>query len=388
MIQDMQRYIVIHYGEIALKGRNRQFFEKKLAKNIKSSLSTFGEISVSALHGRFIVELGDDWDMDAVRANLLKIFGIEYFAFAWSSSLDINQIGLDLLTLLKKNKFKTFRITTRRANKNFVLNSQQVSEQLGGLVMTKLKKKVDLHKPDLNCRIDIVGTFVFIYFDKIVCRGGLPVGVSDKLLCLISGGIDSPVAANLMQKRGSEIIFVNFDAYPATPKENQEKVKDLVKVLTEYQSGSKLYLVPFLTIQQEIIKKVPEDYRVIFYRRMMMRLARMICLKENVLGVVTGDSLGQVASQTVENIYAISEAINLPILRPLIGFNKEEIVIIAKQINTYDLSSQPFADCCSLYIPQHPTTQADLNLVLEAEKDWDFQNLLDQAINNFITYNF
>ncbi|MCX6745375.1 MAG: tRNA 4-thiouridine(8) synthase ThiI [Candidatus Parcubacteria bacterium] len=376
----MQKYLLIHYGEIALKGGNRQFFEKRLMENIQMALLEFGNVGLKHIQGRIIVKIEDKWDLDKVREKLLKVFGIEYFAMAWNSDLNLEKISQDLLVLLKEQKFKSFRITTRRANKEFALTSQQISEQLGELVMTKLKKKVNLHEPDINCRIDIFGKFAFIYFEKIICRGGLPVGVSGNLLCLISGGIDSPVAANLMQKRGANIVFVNFDAYPATPKENQEKVKDLAKVLAEYQNGSKLYLVPFLAIQQEVIKIVPEDYRVIFYRRMMLRIAKMIAQKENILALVTGDSLGQVASQTVENISAISQAIDLPIFRPLIGFNKEEIITIARQIETYELSAQPFADCCSLYVPQHPVTRADLNLIKDTEKNWNFQVLLAKTL--------
>jgi tRNA uracil 4-sulfurtransferase len=384
----MERYLLIHYGEIALKGGNRQFFENKLIQNIQKALADFGQLNSSwpkpeirHIQARIIIKVEDTWDLDKVKEQLFKVFGIEYFALAWNSDLDFTVIGQDLLTLLKKEKFKSFRITTRRANKTFALTSQQISEQLGELVMTKMKKKVDLHTPDINCRIDLVASYAFIYFDKIECRGGLPVGVSDKLLCLISGGIDSPVAANMMQKRGSEIIFVNFDAYPATPRENQEKVKDLVKVLSKYQFGAKLYLVPFLQVQQKVIKKTPEDYRVVFYRRMMLRIAKMIADKENILALVTGESLGQVASQTVENIRAISEAIDLPILRPLIGFNKEEIVNIAEKIATFKISAQPFADCCSLYVPKHPVTRADLGLISDTEKDWDYVQLLQESFN-------
>lgn len=370
-----------------MKGGNRQFFENKLKSNIQAALKDFGPIMIRDLFGRYLIEYNESWNEEKLKASLLKVFGIEYFALVWNSELDIKVIGRDLLALLKKEKFKTFRITTRRANKAFALTSQQVSEQLGELVMTKMKKKVDLHNPEINCRIDILAKFALIYFEKIECRGGLPVGVSDKLLCLISGGIDSPVAANLMQKRGSEIVFVTFDAYPATPKENQEKVKDLVKILAEYQNGSKLYIVPFLNIQQEIIKNVPEDYRVVFYRRMMLRLSQMIAKEENILALVTGESLGQVASQTVENIRAISEAIDLPILRPLIGFNKDEIVNLAEQIGTFKLSSLPFGDCCSLYVPKHPVTRSDLDLILETEKDWEFLPLLEKAFNNSVTFN-
>jgi len=376
----MKQYIIIHYGEIYLKGGNRKFFEDKLIKNIELALQDLGTIWLRHVAGRIIILIEPDWDLDAIKEKLLKVFGIEYFTFAWNSQQDIKQIEKDLLSLVKSRKFKSFRITTRRTNKKFPLHSQEVDKELGEIVVRKMKKKVDLENPDLNCHLDIVRDYVFIYFDKYECRGGLPVGVSGKLLCLLSGGLDSPVAANLMQKRGAQIVFVNFDAYPATPKENQEKVEDLVKVLNKYQAESKLYMVPFLAIQQEIIKKVPEDYRVIFYRRMMLSIAREIALQEDILALVTGESLGQVASQTVENIRVIGQAIDLPILRPCVGMNKEEITDLAKQINTYDLSIQPFADCCSLYIPKHPVTHADLNLVLDIEKKWSYKKLLDKAI--------
>jgi len=262
------------------------------------------------------------------------------------------------------------------------MNSQRVAQELGEFVMKKMKKKVDLVNFDLNIFVDIVDNFVFLYFEKIECRGGLPVGVSEPLLCLLSGGIDSPVAANLMQKRGAHIVYIHFDAYPATPKENSEKVKELVSVLNEYQFNSKLYLVPFLEIQKEILKIAPEDYRVIFYRRAMLRIAEKIARKENIIGLVTGESLGQVASQTMENIRAISEAVNVPILRPCIGLNKEEIINVARKIKTFDLSAQPFTDCCSLYVPKHPVTRADLNLILDKEDGWDFEKLVEKAIKN------
>jgi len=377
----MQQYIIIHYGEIALKGGNRRFFENKLIANIKLALKDLGDIWLKQVAGRIIVKIEEKYDLDLIKAKLQKVFGIEYFAFAWNSTQDLKQLEKDLHSLIKSKKFKTFRITARRTNKNFPMDSQKLCGELGAMVVKKMKKKVDLENFDLNCYVDIVENYAFIYFEKIECRGGLPVGVSDKLLCLISGGIDSPVAANFMQKRGAPIVYVHFDSYPSTPKENQEKVKELVKVLNDYQFESKLYIVPFLEIQKEILQKAPEDYRVIFYRRMMLRIAKKIAFKENVLALVTGESLGQVASQTVENIRAISEAIELPILRPLIGFNKEEIIEIAEKIGTYELSIQPFGDCCSLYVPKHPVTRADLNLILDTEKDWGFEKMLDEAVS-------
>ncbi|MBD3359608.1 MAG: tRNA 4-thiouridine(8) synthase ThiI [Candidatus Buchananbacteria bacterium] len=377
----MQRYIIIHYGEIYLKGGNRKFFEDKLIANIRLALKDLGSLNLKLVAGRIIILIHENWDLDFIKDSLQKVFGIEYFAFAWNSEQEFEKIKKKSLQLVKNKKFKTFRITARRTNKNYQLNSQEIEVKLGDLIREKLNKKVDLEKYDLDLHVDIVRDYAFIYFNKIEARGGLPVGSSGKLICLMSGGIDSPVAANLMQKRGSQIAYVHFDAYPSTPKENQEKVKDLVKILNNYQFNSKLYLVPFLKIQKEIIKKAPEDYRIIFYRRMMLRIVRQIAFKEDVLAFVTGESLGQVASQTVENIRAISESVDLPILRPLIGMNKEEITELAKLAGTYDLSIQPFDDCCSLYVPKHPVTHADLNLILDTEKNWQFDKLLDNAIS-------
>jgi tRNA uracil 4-sulfurtransferase len=388
----MNRYIIIHYGEIYLKGGNRKFFEDKLIENIKLALAELGGVRVKHIAGRIIIPISQEWDLDLVKEKLLKVFGIENFSFAWNSKQDYENIEKNLYSLIKAKKFKTFRISTRRNNKAFVLKSNELDKKLGAMVLEKMsagggsasggKKKVDLENFDLNCHLDIVREFAFIYFEKNKCRGGLPVGVSEPLICLLSGGIDSPVAANMMQKRGAPIIYVNFDSYPSTPKENQEKVKDLVKVLNQYQTESKLYIVPFLDIQKEILKKVPDDYRVIFYRRMMYRIAEKIAQKENVLGLVTGESLGQVASQTVENIRAVDEVVNLPVMRPLIGMNKDEITVIAREIKTYEISALPFNDCCSLYVPKHPVTRADLNLVLDTEKGWDYKKLLKKAIDD------
>jgi len=377
---NMDRYIIANYSEIYLKGGNRKFFEQKLLDNIKLALKDFSGVNIKHIAGRVIIPLNQEWDLKLLENKLKNVFGLDHFTFAWNARQDYKEIEKNLFDLIKNKDFKTFRITARRNNKKFPVHSQEIAEKLGAMVVKKLKKKVDLEKFDLNCHIDIVRDFAFIYFEKIDCRGGLPVGTSQPLICLLSGGIDSPVAANLMQKRGAPIIYVNFDSYPSTPKENQGKVKDLVKVLNRFQFNSKLYIVPFLDIQKETLKIVPPDYRVIFYRRMMYRLAEKIAVKENVLGLVTGESLGQVASQTIENINAVNETVTLPVLRPLIGMNKEEITIIAREIGTYEISIQPFDDCCSLWVPKHPVTRADLKIIHDTEKKWKFTKMLDQAI--------
>lgn len=381
---NMQKYIIIHYGEIYLKGKNRKFFEDKLVDNIQLALKELGSFNIRRLGGRLVFECFDNYDLELINDKLSKIFGIEFFAAAYNVSQDYKSIEKAVGSIVKEKKFKKFRITVNRVNKKFPLHSNQLAVKLGDFVRKKFKKKVDLENFDLNIHLDIVRDFAFIYCDKIECGGGLPVGSSADLLCLISGGIDSPVAANMMQKRGSKITYIHFDSYPATPKENQEKIKDLVKVLDEYNFGSKLIIIPFLEIQKEIINKVPEDYRVIFYRRMMLRICKKIAIQENISALVTGESLGQVASQTVENIRVISECIDLPVLRPLIGMNKEEITELAQKIRTYEISIQPFQDCCSLYMPKHPQTHGDLNKVLDIEDGWKYDNLLDKAVDGLI----
>ena len=282
---------------------------------------------------------------------------------------------------MQNKKFTTFRITTKRSNKQFKYDSQQINEQVGQYVLDNLENKtVKLKQPNLTCYIEVLENQAFVYTEKISGPGGLPVGVSGKVVCLLSGGIDSPVAAWYAAKRGLEIIFVHFHSYPHTSKESVHKVEKLYDKLQEYNVGEKLYLCPFIELQKKIYTQVPDKLRIIFYRRFMFRIAQEIAKKEGALGIVTGEAIGQVASQTLENIDAISEVVDMPIIRPVIGFDKKEIITKAQQINTYDISVQPHDDCCIVFMPKNPETKAKKQEIYGLEDKLDVDNLVSESV--------
>ncbi|MEK7067102.1 MAG: tRNA uracil 4-sulfurtransferase ThiI [Patescibacteria group bacterium] len=405
----MRRIVLIHYNEIALKGRNRPFFERALLGNIKRALAgnprtqraeqssydgnprvqraeqsphdgcAFKEARI--IFGRIVVWLEADADEKAIAEKLNKVFGIANFSFSWEMPSEFSKISDEVLKILKEQEFKTFRVTARRAGAEFPMSAQEINEKLGALIVEKLEKKVDLKNYDLNCYLEIVGNLVFFYLEKEKGLGGLPVGVSGKVLSLLSSGFDSPIASWQLMRRGCRVDFVHFHSYPQTSKESQENVKELTKILNQYQASSKLFLIPFLDIQKEISAKSEDaSQRVVLYRRFMMRIAEKIAERERCGALVTGDSLGQVASQTLENIGVISQATNMPIFRPLIGTNKDDIIDTTKKIGTYEISSHPYDDCCSLFLPEHPETRAKLEVILEIEKNLDVEKLISEAI--------
>jgi len=388
-------YIICHYHEIGLKGKNRRFFEEKLIENIKRVLKASDFEFVKRISGRLIVKLTKTGNKNQkeIKESLKNIFGIANFSFAETCPQKIKNIQEEALEILKNpdttrlwrsygagKKFKTFRITTQRSKKEFKLTSQQVNEKVGAYILKKLKLKVKLENPDITCFIEIVEKYAFLHLEKIKGLGGLPVTVSGKAVALLSGGIDSPVASFLAMKRGIKVIFVHFHAYPFTSAASIEKTKKLVKILSKFQGNSRLYLIPFGEIQKEILLKTPAKLRVIFYRRLMFRIAQEIARKEKALGIFTGESVGQVASQTLENIRAIEEAVSLPIYRPLIGQDKEEIISQAKKISTFDTSILPDQDCCSRFVPPHPETKAKLEEVIKIEKRLNIRKMTKEAI--------
>lgn len=375
----MSKYILIHYSEIGLKGRNRGFFEQKLVDNIKTVLSDFN-IKVQLTFDRIIVS--GNWDNDEdIKRQLSFVSGIAFYAFVSIIDWDLEKIEEEVLRLAEKKKFSSFAIMAKRSNKNYPLTSMDINRQVGRYVLDNLNdKKVDLKNPDLACYIEIANNEAMIYLDKIPGLGGLPVGTAGRLVSLISGGFDSPVASFQIMRRGAEVVFVHFHSYPNTPKASIEKVEELVKILGNYQNGSKLYLVPFLNIQKEIFAKAPEKLRVILYRRFMVRIAGEIAKKENCLGLVTGDNLGQVASQTLENMRAVEAVSNLPIYRPLIALDKNDIIKVSKKINTHDLSAEPFDDCCSLFEPKNPETRTKMVEVEKAEERLDIKRMVEETV--------
>lgn len=379
--------IIFHYGELALKGGNRSLFEDKLAKDIRLKLEkNFPGVfeSVKKYHGRVIARLKDNEKIDQKNAweTINTIFGLANFTFALEINQDISEIEKTLWKIIKNAKFKSFRITARRAEKNYPLNSQQINERIGAFIQKKTGAKVKLKNPGLNCIIEIANRKAYIYFEKIKGIGGMPIGSSAKSIVLLSGGIDSPVAAFFAMKRGTNPVYVHFHSMPFTSQKSIDKVKELAKILTKFNREAKIYLIPFGEIQKEIMVKTDPKPRVILYRRLMLRIAEKIAQAENAYAIYTGDSLAQVASQTLENINAIEEAVKIPVLRPLIGFDKEEIMDVARKIETYETSILPHDDCCTRFIPKHPELSADIKKIKEEEKKLDINKLVKLAIKN------
>lgn len=392
-------YIICHYHEIGLKGKNRKFFEEKLVENIKKTLKRDYFSFTKRISGRILIGLtqrGEKKEKEI--SQLLKnVFGIANFAFALGCEPEIEEIKEKAFEILSKQKFRTFKISTQRSDKRFPLTSQEVNERVGEYILkkfkiqnqpsgeslkttAKFKIKVDLENPDITCFIEIVEKYAFLYREKIPGPGGLPVSTGGKAVALLSGGIDSPVASFFVMRRGVRIIFLHFHAYPFTKKASIEKAERIAKILKKYQFQSLLYLLPFAEIQKEIVLKSPAKLRMILYRRAMLKIAEIIAEREKAQALVTGESIGQVASQTLENIKVIDEAVKLPIFRPLIGFDKEEIINYARKIGTFEISILPHEDCCSRFLPKHPETKAKLKEVKEAEKKIPLKDLIKKAI--------
>jgi len=385
--------ILCHYGEIGLKGKNRGFFEKKLQENIRESLKRFvpdSFSSITRLYGRIIIRLSENGqqEMSSITRCLKNICGLVHFSPAIQTIQSMDLITRQAVEMMKEIDYQSFRVTSRRTDKNFPVSSQKMNEEIGGAILEATGKTVNLGKPDKTCFVDLVDGKGFVYTDKIKGQGGLPVGVSGKVVSLLSGGIDSPVSSYYAMKRGASVTFVHFHSVPYTNEASIEKVKEMVEILQSYQQRIKLYLVELAPIQKVIMTETEARYRVILYRRFMVRIAEAIAHKVNASALITGDSLGQVASQTLENMAVIEDAIQMPILRPLIGFDKLEIINKAREINTYNISILPDQDCCSLFVPKHPATKARLKEVLIQEQKLEVANLIQSAIDRLIIESF
>ena len=379
--------ILCHYAEVGLKIGNRRFFENWLKQNIKASLLRViskEEFDIRKIHGRILVELKKDISKDKnnISRALSDTFGVAYFAFAKTVSQDIRLIREESLSILNENQFETFKIKARRPDHRFLLTAQQVNEDVGAFVLSKINKTVKLNDPDITCFIDIVQGVAYLYTEKIIGPGGLPTGANGKVVGLLSAGIDSPVATIMAMKRGASVILVHFHSVPMTTEDSIEKVKQLTEVLRRYQSRIHLYLVALTTIQKEILVKTKEKFRILLYRRFMIRIAEMIAKKDKAKALITGESLGQVASQTLGNIAAIESVSTIPILRPLIGLDKQEIMDLAKHYGTYDISILPDQDCCSLFVPKHPATNAKKQYLDQEENNLNIDDLMKEAIDS------
>ncbi len=372
---------LIHYHEIALKGKNRGFFLKQLAANLRMASRDLEVGPLRRPTGRFYLEMRGGTPWEALRERLSRVFGIANFAAASRVVPDLELLAKSIEAEVSGRRFDSFAVAARRAFKSFPHTSQEINQMIGARLKLASGAKVDLSNPDLTVYIEVLPNEAFFYFEKMRGPGGLPVGVSGTVVCLLSGGIDSPVAAYRMMKRGCRVIFVHFHSQPFADRTSEEKAIDLAQLLTRYQFASRLYLVPFGKTQQEVVAGVTGRFRVLVYRRLMLRIAEEIARKEGAQALVTGESLGQVSSQTLENIVAIEEAATLPILRPLVGMDKEEITEQAQKIGTYDISIIPDQDCCSMFAPRQVVTRATNEEISLAERALDLEPLVQGALS-------
>jgi len=374
--------LLIHFSEITLKGRNRSFFENKLAVNIGRALKDLNVENMKTFGGGFLIFIKDAGKIDKYIERLSTIPGIANFLPVYESEKNYDVLEKAVLKNFPQKEFETFKIDTRRTNKDFDLNSQDINKRLGKDVKDKIKIKVDLEKPELSVYVDVHKDKIYFGFEKFEGVHGLPVDSSGTVVSLMSGGLDSPVASQMMMKRGCRVIFIHFHAHPYVSAASKEKAGELVTVLDKYQHDSRLYMVAFGDIQKKVTISVPAPYRVVVYRRLMLRIGAEIARREKASGLVTGESVGQVASQTIENITTVGRATDMLILRPLLGMDKEEIVRRAKDIGTYDISIRPDEDCCTLFVPKHPATKTKEKGILKIEENLDIKKLVEEALKN------
>ncbi len=371
--------VVVHYHEIGLKGRNRGFFERRLVDNLEAMLDPALHRGVENLTGRVIVHT-DGPPAREVLDRVGRTFGVASCAPAICVDAAVDEMTKAALSFLGDREFTTFAVAARRATKDFPLTSHQINVQLGATVQAATEAGVNLGSPDATVHVEVVGKRSFVYVDRFDGPGGLPVGVSGKVVSLLSGGIDSPVATYRILKRGAKAILCHFHSAPFTDRSSPRKAAELARMISDWQGPTTLYLVPLGDAQQEIVLAAPPDLRVVLYRRLMVRIAAEIAKSEGAKALVTGDSLGQVASQTLENLACVDDASPLPLLRPLIGDDKQEIVRQAQAIGTYETSILPFEDCCSLFVPKSPATRARVEECRAAEAQLDVDRLVKSCI--------
>ncbi len=372
--------VLVHYHEISLKRGNRPLFLRQLVRNLERATAGLGPVKVVQLPGRIMVDLESHPDLQAVLARLRKVCGIANLALASRVPPTLESLKSAVGRLVEGREIPSFRISARRAFKTYPLTSVELNRELGSLVLEQVATRVDLDNPALNIHVEVLPYEAFLYTDREAGPGGLPVGVSGIVMALLSGGFDSPVAAWRMMKRGCRVVFVHFHSVPYLPATSQQKTRALVERLTEWQYASRLYLVPFGEIQREVVLSVPPPGRVIVYRRLMVRIAEALARAAGAQALVTGESLGQVASQTLPNISRINEVATLPILRPLIGMDKQEITDTARGLGTFEISAEPDQDCCTLFVPNHPATRVSPEEILALEARLDLAGLVQAGV--------
>lgn len=385
----MDKVISVSVGEIALKGLNRKYFEDKLVSRLKRSIQGIHFDRIYKEQGKIYIETPEE-NFEQVINRVRKVFGIVYISPCIRVEKDMKSMKEAVLEIMKhrqqKDPVRTFKVKTNRTDKKFPVKSPEISREMGAVILKNIDGlNVDVHNPQVYVYVD-VKQYIYVYTEKIKGYGGLPIGTNGKGLLLLSGGIDSPVAGFLMAKRGVEIRGIHFHSYPFTSERAEEKVKNLTKLLSVYTGKIKLYSANILGIQKEINQKCPEDQMTILTRRFMMRIAERVAMDNNIDALITGESLGQVASQTIKGISVTNASVNMPILRPLIGLDKVQIIDIAKDIETYETSILPFDDCCTLFLPKHPVTKPKLEDIEKSEENLDINELIEKAVKDITVY--
>jgi thiamine biosynthesis protein ThiI len=380
--------VVVRYQELAIKGRNRPWFVDRLKRNLEIATAGLDVTRVRKVMGRLELVLGRDASWDAVRERLRTVTGVANFSQAGRTSSDLDTLGAAIVADLGDRAPTSFRVAARRSDKRYPVTSPEIERRIGSVVHLARGWPVRLSAPDLTIYVEVMKEYAFYAFEKRPGAGGLPAGVSGRVACLLSGGIDSPVAAWRMIRRGCRVQLIHFHGYPFQSPASQEKARELARALTRYQLRSCLYLVPFGEVQRRITVDAPAPIRVVLYRRLMLRIAERLAGWEGATALVTGDAVGQVASQTLENLVAIGSAATMPVFRPLIGMDKEEVVADAQRLGTYEVSIRPDEDCCRLFVPAHPLTRTTPAEVAAAEASLPIADLVDQAVEAVVVERF
>ena len=377
----MKKVILIKYGELTTKKNNRNFFIKTLKKNIFTKIGNHEFDIIDDYYRMFIIPKDDDFD--EIISKLKDIFGIHEIVIAYKDEdTSVDKIKEISLNLMKEANGKTFKVITNRSDKSYEIKSMDMNNIIGGHILKNTSFKVDVHNPDIILNIEIRREAVYIYNESIKGLGGYPVSTLGRGLLMLSGGIDSPVAGYLTIKRGVELYYLYFESRPHTSIEARNKVIELARKLERFNSKGKLFVVNFTKIQETIYKELDKDYLITFMRRCMYKIAEKVAKKNHCLAIINGESVGQVASQTLSSILAVNNVTNYPILRPLCSFDKLDIIEISKKIDTYEISILPYEDCCTIFVPRHPVINPNLKHILEEEKKLDFDSLINDAVNN------
>lgn len=377
----MEKIILIEYGELTTKKGNRNFFIKTLRDNIKLKLKKFNCEIISDLT-RMTISFEED-ELEKIKEELNHVFGIHAYHIAYKIISDENTINETVLSVMKNINFKSFKMEVKRSDKSFPISSMEYAAKLGGLILKNISNiNVDVHHADVICKVEIRRDFTYIYNDRIPGIGGYPVGTQTKGMLMLSGGIDSPVAGYLAMKRGMKLDAVYFEAIPHTSLEARNKVLALTEKLAAYTNKINIHIVPFTNIQEAIYKNCNPDYCITIMRRMMYRIMERLAKKNHSLAIINGESLGQVASQTIESMYTINNVTNMPVIRPVVCLDKLEIIEISKKIGTYETSILPFEDCCTIFVPKHPVIHPVLEEAINMENSFDFESMIDETVNN------